>query len=74
MVLMYALLERGRVDANSFTYYSINGVGAFLILVSLAYDFDFADMGGILLEVCWLIISFMGIFRLLTRRNSNNLE
>ena len=67
VVLMYAMLERGKIDAGSVTYYAINGIGAFLILISLAYDFDFADMGGIVLEICWLVVSFMGIFRVFSR-------
>lgn len=63
MVGMYAFLQQGRLNAQSITYYAVNGIGALLILISLSYDFDSADLGGIALEACWILISIMGIAR-----------
>ena len=68
-VLAYFLLERGKVRADGMTYYFMNGFGAFLVLVAVLYSFDGGDMGAIVQELCWVIISMMGIFKILKKRN-----
>lgn len=69
IVLMYALLERKKIPADSARYFAINGLGAALVLISLAYDFDSADLGGVVLEACWIVISGMGIWKALRMKD-----
>lgn len=67
-VLAYFLLERGKLSADGAHYYIINGVGAFLVLVAVVYRFDGGDMGAIVQELCWVIISLMGMVKVLKNR------
>lgn len=59
----YGLLTLERIAANSIAFYGLNLVGAVMLLVSIAYDFDWGDLGGVLIEVCWIVISVFGILR-----------
>jgi hypothetical protein len=65
---MYYLLEADYVSATSFSYYSVNGLGAFLVLLGAFYSFDGGDLGAIVQEVCWVVISLLGIFKALKAR------
>lgn len=61
----YGLLTFERITANSITFHGLNMVGAVLLLTSIAYDFDWGDFGGVLIEVCWIVISVFGLTKLL---------
>ena len=61
----YFFLQTGRLDARKFAYSALNGLGAFLVLVSLWYDFNLAAFA---LEVAWCAISLYGIYRAVTIR------
>lgn len=63
IVSMYFLLERDKIDPKSLRFFSINGFGAFLVMVSIAVDFDITDAGGVAIEACWVLISLMGIIK-----------
>jgi hypothetical protein len=71
-VLAYFLLERGKVSAEGIPYYFMNGFGAFLVLVAVLYSFDGGDMGAIVQELCWVIISLMGMFKVLKMKRVKN--
>lgn len=62
-VLMYFLLEQGKIDPKGMKFYGINGLGAFLILIAAAHEFDMGDMGSISLEFIWVVISLMGMWK-----------
>ena len=63
----YLLLQMRRMDSTSMAYSSLNALGAILILISLAFDFNLSSM---VIEVFWLAISAFGVFRALqTVRN-----
>jgi|GEM_PF-3820298 len=66
-VYMFWAIEQERVDGNSLKYYIINGIGGFLILISVLHDFDGGDMGSVAVEGAWVVISLMGIFKLLRK-------
>lgn len=60
----YFLLQVERIDARSFVYSLLNALGAGMILVSLAFDFN---LGAALVESFWLLVSVYGITKSLAR-------
>jgi len=56
----YLLLQLGRMDMRRPAYSGGNAMGAVLILVSLAYDFNLSSF---IIEIVWLLISLYGLFR-----------
>ena len=58
IVAVYFLLQVERIDARGFVYSSLNALGAALILVSLRFDFN---LGAMLVEAFWLLVSVLGI-------------
>ncbi len=63
----YFLLQLERMSATRPPYLIANGLGALLILVSLANDFN---LSAFLIEVAWLLISAYGLMRYLNRRHT----
>lgn len=61
----YLLLQLDRIRPESVAYSLVNAVGAALILVSLAVDFN---LPAALIESAWLLISLIGLARSLRRR------
>ena len=54
----YLLLQLNRIEAQSLLYSQLNALGAALLLVSLAFDFN---LSAVLVESSWLVISLIGI-------------
>lgn len=67
VLLSYALLQLRRLDPASLTYSATNGLGAFLILVSLWFEFN---LPAFLVEAAWLLISLYGVAAWFRRRAS----
>jgi hypothetical protein len=63
----YFLSQIGRMDVNKPLYPALNGLGALLILFSLAHTFNFASF---VIELFWLAISIVGLVRALTARKT----
>lgn len=61
----YLLLQADRLRSDSIGYSCANGLGAFLILVSLYFEFN---LSAFLIEAAWLLISLWGLARRLARR------
>lgn len=61
----YLMLQLGRLSARSLAYSVLNAVGAALILVSLAREFNLAAA---VIEAFWLAISLYGVLAWLRRR------
>ncbi len=59
VLAMYLLLQLGRLDPRTLKYSLFNALGAGLILVSLAIDFN---MSAFAIEAAWLLISIVGVF------------
>ena len=59
----YFLLEQNKISSEGSIYYILNGVGAGLVLIGAFYSFDGGDLGAIIQELCWVIISAMGLFK-----------
>ncbi|MGB4057183.1 MAG: hypothetical protein WBK77_03775 [Alphaproteobacteria bacterium] len=68
VVVAFYCLETGRLKADDFRYYAMNGISSAILIVSIAYEFDMADSGAILMETCWLAISLKGFLRTIRLR------
>jgi multidrug transporter EmrE-like cation transporter len=60
IVVAYLLLQLDRIKSSDLAYSVLNAAGASLIVVSLIVDFNFSAL---LMEVFWVLISFIGIGR-----------
>ncbi len=58
IIIAYILLQIGRLRSEQLAYSFLNAIGAFLILVSLYYSFNFPSF---VVEFFWLLISLFGI-------------
>jgi hypothetical protein len=61
----YFLLQIGRIHPDQLAWPGLNGAGAALVLLSLAVDFN---LGAFVLECFWLVISGIGLVRLMQRQ------
>ena len=69
IVVAYLLLQLDKIRSADLLYSVLNAVGASLIVASLIVDFN---LSALLMEVFWVLISFIGIgrhFRLKTIRS-----
>jgi hypothetical protein len=60
LMLTYLALQLGRIKSADLSYSVLNAVGASLIVASLVVDFN---LSALLIEVFWVLISFIGIGR-----------
>ena len=65
----YLLLQLGRIASSSLSYSVINALGAGLVIVSLAWDFN---LSALIVEIFWVLISLLGIGRALQRRSGGD--
>jgi len=61
----YFLIQIGKMSATGITYTGLNGLGAAFIMISLMFDFN---MSAFVVEVFWLLISLVGMGRILRNR------
>jgi multidrug transporter EmrE-like cation transporter len=69
LMVTYLMLQLDKIKSADLSYSVLNAVGASLIVASLVFDFNLSAM---LMEVFWVLISFIGIgrhFRLKTIRS-----
>ncbi|WP_411816513.1 CBU_0592 family membrane protein [Hyphococcus sp. DH-69] len=64
----YFLSQMGRMDVRRPLYPALNGIGAVLILFSLANTFNAASF---VIELFWLAISVTGFIRAVTAKSSS---
>jgi len=60
LMVTYLLLQLNRLHSNDLAYSLLNAIGASLIILSLLVDFN---LSALLMEVFWVLISFVGIYR-----------
>lgn len=60
LMITYLLLQLNRLRSDDLAYSMLNAIGASLIVVSLLVNFNFSAF---LMEVFWVLISFVGIYR-----------
>jgi len=61
ILLSYFLLQINKIKSQSMYYSLMNAIGAFLILVSLYYNFN---LSAFIMEFFWLLISLYGLWQL----------
>ena len=69
LMFTYLMLQLDKIKSSNLSYSVLNAVGASLIVASLIVNFNLSAM---LMEVFWVLISFIGIgrhFRLKTIRS-----
>lgn len=60
LMLTYLALQLDKIKSADLSYSVLNAVGASLIVASLLFDFN---LSALLIEVFWVLISFIGIGR-----------
>lgn len=67
----YFLLQASYLKVSDFSYSLFNGIGALLILYSLAFHWNTAS---VVIEIFWFSISLYGVIRTWNRRKTENLN
>lgn len=67
IIVTYVLLQIERIRSDQLVYSLLNAAGAFMILVSLYYDFN---LPAFFVEFFWLLISLFGIAKYIVRQGS----
>lgn len=67
IVVAYLLLQLGKLPSSAPSYSLLNAVGAFLVMVSLFFDFN---LSAFLMEAFWFVISLFGLVRQLFLRTT----
>ncbi|MGB5354600.1 MAG: hypothetical protein WBN32_13385 [Woeseia sp.] len=65
----YLFLQLGKLHPASLQFSLVNGLGAFLILFSLWFEFN---LSAFVVEAAWLLISIFGIARYLRRNRAES--
>ena len=65
ILIAYMALQLEKLSAQDWRYSAANGLGAFLILISLIFSFNLASF---IIEIAWLLISLFGLFKALSSR------
>lgn len=60
IILSYFLLQNGRIEGRSLVYTLSNALGALLIMISLAFDFN---LSAFIIELFWFGISVYGLIK-----------
>ena len=60
VLVAYFLIQAGFLQQERPLYSILNGIGAACIMFSLFYYFNLASF---ILQICWLLISAVGLFR-----------
>lgn len=64
-LIAYYLLSLGKLAADSLTYSLLNFFGSWLILFSLMF---YWNLSSVLIEIAWISISLIGIYRYFSMR------
>lgn len=66
VVLAFYLLQTERLTSRDIRYSLLNLTGAILLLISLLFNWN---LSSVIIELFWIGISLIGIFRHLTRKS-----
>ena len=67
IIVMYAMLQLGKISAERPAFSACNAVGAIFILVSLTYEFN---LSAAMMEGVWLVVSLYGLWKALSGRRA----
>ena len=60
LMIAYLMLQLNRLRSDQLAYSLLNLIGASLIVITLLVNFN---LSALLMEVFWVLISFIGIYR-----------
>lgn len=66
LIVAYFMLQINKLQSTGLAYSLLNALGAGLIIVSLLVNFN---LSAFLIEVFWVLISLIGVFRYLRLRS-----
>lgn len=69
LMVTYLLLQLNRLRSEDLAYSLLNAIGASLIVISLLVNFN---LSAFLMEVFWVLISFVGIYRYFRLRTASS--
>ena len=69
LMVTYLLLQLNRIRSDDLAYSLLNALGASFIVVSLLVNFN---LSAFLMEVFWVLISFIGIYRYFRLKTANS--
>ena len=67
IIVMYAMLQLGKISAERPAFSAFNALGAVFILISLTYEFN---LSAALMEGVWLVVSLYGLWKALSGRRA----
>ncbi len=67
IILAYLLLQLEKLTIQDITYSLLNLIGALAILVSLYFE---PNLPSFVIELFWVMISFVGVYRFFTKKQS----
>src|SRR3954452_17794908 len=70
IVIAYLAVQQRWLNALDWRFPAANAAGSLLILVSLWFEWNFPS---VVIEVFWVLISFLGLVRSLAERRRRNL-
>ena len=68
IIVAYLLLQLEKLPSSSPRYSLLNAAGALVIMVSLIFAFN---LSAFIMEVFWLLISLLGLWRSLVHRKDS---
>ena len=69
LMVTYLLLQLNKLRSDDLAYSLLNAAGASFIILSLLVDFN---LSALLIEVFWVLISFIGIYRYFRLRTAKS--
>ena len=60
LMIAYLMLQLNRLSSSGLAYSLLNAIGASLIVISLRINFN---LSAFIMEVFWVLISLVGIYR-----------
>jgi hypothetical protein len=60
LIIAYLMLQLDKLSSNGLAYSLLNAIGAACIVISLLGNFN---LSAFIIEVFWVLISFVGIYR-----------
>lgn len=66
IIFSYLLLQTGKIISSDIRYSLMNALGASLVIISLAENFN---MSAFVIEAFWVAISLIGILKYLRNKN-----
>ena len=67
IIVMYAMLQLGKISAERPAFSAFNALGAVFILISLTYEFN---LSAAMMESVWLVVSLYGLRKALSGRRA----